>query len=259
MSFARHAQRETGAGDPGQQQSQARASDGRTEAELLQSTRRALAEADEISTHTLGTLHGQTEQLHRIQTDADAIDSNLDQSEFLLSTMKPWGFLKSWFKKPPKQQEPLLGAGAAAKSARGSASSAGSSSSGRANVPASSRGDDASSTPAGGSRGAARLLADDAARKQAAAGSGYPSSGRPGGSGYPSTDNVKTSGFDQCAEHAKAYDEIDNILDSLKHKTSEINKTLHLHNEMLPQLDKSIDRQNERIGQQTRDVKNLRR
>ncbi|CAJ1377689.1 unnamed protein product [Effrenium voratum] len=56
-----------------------KSSDGRTEAELLASTVRSLADADDTSNRVLSTLHGQTEQLNRIKADADAINHNLDQ------------------------------------------------------------------------------------------------------------------------------------------------------------------------------------
>merc|ERR1719401_3174550 len=50
---------------------EARSKDGRTELELLQSTQRSLAEADDISTGVLGTLHEQTEQIERIRADSE--------------------------------------------------------------------------------------------------------------------------------------------------------------------------------------------
>jgi len=77
----------------GNQQALAQA-DNRTEAELLASTRRSLAEAQAVSNRTLGTLDSQTEQLHRITAGADDVSNNLDKSEFLLQSLKPFGWVK---------------------------------------------------------------------------------------------------------------------------------------------------------------------
>jgi len=81
----------------GNQQALAQA-DNRTEAELLASTRRSLAEAQAVSNRTLGTLDSQTEQLHRITAGADDVSNNLDKSEFLLQSLKPFGWVKNIFK-----------------------------------------------------------------------------------------------------------------------------------------------------------------
>lgn len=75
--------------------------DNRTEAELLASTRRSLAEAQAVSNRTLGTLSEQTEQLHRINAGAEDVSNNLDKSEFLLQSLKPFGWVKNIFKKDP--------------------------------------------------------------------------------------------------------------------------------------------------------------
>ncbi|CAE8599240.1 unnamed protein product, partial [Polarella glacialis] len=85
---------------------QSRATDGRTEAELLASTVRSLAEADETSNRVLSTLDGQTEQLQRVQADASDIDYNLDQSEWLLRSLKPFGWVRNLFRKDPAQGAP---------------------------------------------------------------------------------------------------------------------------------------------------------
>ena len=114
----------------------------KTEKELLASTVRSLAEAEDTTDRVLTTLHGQTEQLHRIQADAEQINHNLDQSEWLLRSLKPWGWVRNIFRKDPTAPPPapVPAAPVAAPEPRGSE---------------------------GYRDGAARLLAQDAARRAA--------------------------------------------------------------------------------------------
>lgn len=47
----------------------------------------SFCQAEDTTNRVLTTLHGQTEQLHRIQADAEAINHNLDRSEWLLRAL----------------------------------------------------------------------------------------------------------------------------------------------------------------------------
>lgn len=189
------------------------------EAQLLASTVKSLAEADQISTHTLSALNAQTEQLKRIQAETEAIDQNLNQSEYYLRGLKPWGWVKNLFRKEPPAAPERAPAGPS------------SSSSGR---PASA----GSSAPA--SKGAARLLANEARRKQEA----RAEAAATGGSKRGEQDAVD-----------RAFDQIDGMLDGLKVKSSEINRTLQQHNEMLPEITQSVDKNQERINKQQAELK----
>lgn len=206
-----------------QQQEEARSRDGRTEMELLQATRRSLAEADSIANNTMTTLDGQTEQLERIQRDTADVSSNLDQSEHLIRGLKPFGWLQNLFRKEPKSthSRPTQDAG-------GSASSSG-------GYP----------TGAAPSKAAQRLMSDEAARRDMGLGSGSKAK-KPGGAGMPGRKE---------AEVEKVYDDIDNMLEGLKDKSKEINRTLDRHNQMLPEIGDSINESQDRINQQQRDMK----
>mmetsp|Transcript_65264 Transcript_65264/g.151445 ORF Transcript_65264/g.151445 Transcript_65264/m.151445 type:complete len:185 (+) Transcript_65264:69-623(+) len=173
--------------------------DYRTEAELLNRTRRTLAQAEEISTQTLGALHSQTEQLQRIQADADAVGHKLDQSERLIQSMKPFGWLRDMFRSDPPRRNSKLGASAGAPSA-----------------------------------GAARLAADEIARRNS---------------------NSSNQGAErQASEVDRAYSELDQMLESLKHKGKEINRTLDQHNQMLPQIAETVHRDDERMQKQRKEL-----
>lgn len=195
-----------------------RSTAGHTEAELLASTRRILAETDDISNRTLNTLNEQSEQLRRVQADSDAISSNLDQSEWLLRGLKPWGWVRNMFKEKPTQKR----ASAAATPAHF--------------TPAPRAGSDAAlqaSLPAGG-KAAERLIADEARRgSRASAGT------RP----------------DKASDTDRAYEEIGNMLEGLKHKSSVINKTLAEHNRIIPNISEGITRDHDRIQKQNKDMK----
>lgn len=197
-----------------------RAPDKRTEAELLASTRRSLAQADNISTHTLGTLNEQTEQLRRIQADAEAIDSTLDQSEWLLRGLKPWGWVRNLFRKEPPPGHPGHPGHGHTGPASGPASGPG--------RPGAKAG--AKPGPVAASRGAARLLADEAARAG------------------PRPDQ-------RSPEVDRAYDEIDHMLEGLKQKTQEINRTLVEHNQILPDIAESVSRDHDRIRKQQQEMR----
>jgi hypothetical protein len=80
---------------------EARSRQGRIEAQLLLSSKQSLGEAEEISTRTVCTSDAQTERLSRIQEDSEAIDHNLDQSEFLSMELKPFGWVRNMFRREP--------------------------------------------------------------------------------------------------------------------------------------------------------------
>ena len=204
--------------------------DARTEAELLASTVKSLAEADDTTDRVLTTLHGQTEQLHRIKADADAIHHNLDQSEWLLRSLKPWGWVRNIFRKDPSSAP-----SASASSAPAASASDGKDSKVDSKAPAQSQ-------PAGypeGSRGAARLLADDAARRAARNSTAAAAQQRP----------------DLRDPNEKAYEQIDNMLEGLLVKSQQINRTLGHHNELLPEIADSVDRDQARITKQKAEIK----
>jgi len=220
----------------------AKSTDGRTEAELLASTVRSLVEADESSNRTLTALNEQTEQLHRINEDTHSIDSNLDKSEYLLRSLKRFGWVRNLFRKQPKSspdakeaEAPASTREAAASSSRSSASSSGYPSS--ANTLA---------APSASSRGAARLLAQEDARR----GSQKPSAD---GRSAASTGGYSSDRKDPAID--KAYDQIDNILEGLKHKGAQINRTLGHHNELIPEITTNVQRSEDRMKEQQKDIK----
>jgi hypothetical protein len=217
----------SGGGGSQQQQQEARSKDGRTELELLRDTKRHLCDADYIAGNTMEQLDGQTEQLSRIQRDTDSIDANLDQSEFLLRGLKPFGWVRNLFRADPKPA--AVPPGSTRRSSQGSGAPSG-------GYPSSS------SKPAPSS-GAARLMADEQARREAKLGSGAQ-----GGRG---------SEQQKQAEVERAYDDIDNLLDGLKEKSKVINKTLDQHNQVLPGMESSITRQQERINKQQNDMRKI--
>lgn len=85
-------------------------------------------------------------------------------------------------------------------------------------------------------RGAARLQQDAAARQAAAA---------------PKAAAKPVSKEDEID---KMYDQMDGILDGLKSKSHEINRTLERHNEQLPEITSAITRQQDRIDKQSKDM-----
>eukprot|EP00438_Fugacium_kawagutii_P011523 Skav230131 [mRNA] locus=scaffold1301:36198:36818:+ [translate_table: standard] len=190
--------------------------DQRTEAELLASTVRSLAEADETTNRVLTTLHGQTEQLHRIKADSDSINDNLNQSEWLLRSLKPMGWFRNIFRKDPVITSEKT-------SAPG---------------PPSAPGGYAGGYPAESSKGAARLMADDAARRASR--------------NSTSASSAKTELQDP---NEKALDQIDHMLEGLRDKSLQINKTLSHHNEMLPEIGRSVERDQDRIKKQNEEIR----
>ena len=198
--------------------------DSRTEAELLASTVKSLAQAEDTTDRVLTTLHGQTEQLERIKADADAINHNLDQSEWLLRSLKPWGWVRNIFRKDPIQARPDPPTSSA--SAAGYPSGA------------------AVGTAGDGSRGAARLLADDAARRAA----------RNSSAGVQQQQQTQRCQLDRDPTE-KAYDQIDNMLEGLLVKSQQINRTLGHHNEMLPEIAESVERDQARLTKQKAEIK----
>lgn len=213
---------------PGMQQ-QARAKDGRTELELLRDTRRTLAETDTIASSTCVALDGQTEQIERIQNDAEKIDANLDQSEYLLRGLKPFGWVRNLFRKEPKEQ--LRPQPEGRRTSQGSANGY----TGGAAPPA----------PVAVARGAQRLLEDEERRKNLKLGSASKA-----GSALSQRPDLSRQ-----AEVDAAYDDIDNLLDGLKEKGRVINRTLDQHNQMLPDTANSISRNQERISKQQQELK----
>jgi hypothetical protein len=221
-------------------QQEARSKDGRTEVDLLRETRRSLAEADILATSTMGTLDGQTEQIHRINADAEKIDANLDQSEYLLRGLKPFGWFRNLFRKEPQEQSvrPQLETGR--RTSQGSSSG----------YPASSTAPPPAPVPVGGgSRGAARLLEEEERRRSLKLGAGGTSVCQATSGANQRPDQQRNAEID------KAYDDIDNLLDGLKEKSKVINRTLDTHNKMLPELSETIARDQERINKQQRDIK----
>mmetsp|Transcript_71367 Transcript_71367/g.167193 ORF Transcript_71367/g.167193 Transcript_71367/m.167193 type:complete len:239 (-) Transcript_71367:121-837(-) len=215
----------------GDRASTLKSSDGRTEAELLASTVRSLADADDTSTRVLTTLHEQTEQLHRIKADADAINHNLDQSEWLLRNMKPLGWIRNIFRKEPKTPGPMPSS-----STRRASSSSNSSAAAAA----------AAGYPAADvNRGAARLLAEDAARRAA----------RNSTSSASSAPAVGAALDKRSQEVDKAYDQIDNMLEGLLAKSQQIQHTLSHHNEVIPEIAETVERDQLRIKKQQLEIK----
>lgn len=204
-------------------QQEARSRDGRTEVDLLRDVQRSLGEADQIAGGTLDKLDSQTEQLEKIQVDAEIIDGNLDKSEYLLRGLKPWGWFRNLWRKDP---EPAV-------NVRARPSQGGYPSSSSSEQP--------------GARGAARLMADERARNDLKLGAGS----QAGNATALRPDQQRN------AEVDKAYDDIDSMLDGLKEKSKVINKTLDQHNQMLPGIDASIGRNQERINKQQADMRRL--
>lgn len=215
--------------------------DTRTEAELLASTVKSLAEADDTTDRVLTTLHGQTEQLHRIKADADAIHHNLDQSEWLLRSLKPWGWVRNIFRKDPSSVSSV----SSAPSASASASSAPALASDRKDSKVDSKAPaQPAPAPGGypeGSRGAARLLAEDAARRAAR--------------NSTAAAAAQQQRPDLRDPNEKAYEQIDNMLEGLLVKSQQINRTLGHHNELLPEIADSVDRDQARITKQKAEIK----
>lgn len=215
--------------------------DTRTEAELLASTVKSLAEADDTTDRVLTTLHGQTEQLHRIKADADAIHHNLDQSEWLLRSLKPWGWVRNIFRKDPVSSAPS----ASASSAPAALASDGKDSKVDSKAPAQPA--PPAPAPGGypeGSRGAARLLADDAARRAAR-----------NSTAAAAAQSQQQQRPDLMDPNEKAYEQIDNMLEGLLVKSQQINRTLGHHNELLPEIADSVDRDQARITKQKAEIK----
>eukprot|EP00450_Noctiluca_scintillans_P039732 CAMPEP_0194478678 /NCGR_PEP_ID=MMETSP0253-20130528/2046_1 /TAXON_ID=2966 /ORGANISM="Noctiluca scintillans" /LENGTH=197 /DNA_ID=CAMNT_0039317793 /DNA_START=58 /DNA_END=651 /DNA_ORIENTATION=+ len=115
----------------------------KTEGELLRNIKGTLAETTDISKRTMTTLDHQDEQLSKIHNDAENIGHNLDQSEWLLRSLKPFGWVRNmWRKDRPEEISPRDNRDKASP-IRGSTNSA-------------------------GGRGAQRLLADEARRTESA-------------------------------------------------------------------------------------------
>lgn len=75
--------------------------------EALRDSLRTAAEANALSQHTAAQLGQQSEQLHRIRDDVDAISHNLDTSQYLINGMKSWwGSMVQLFTNPPTAATP---------------------------------------------------------------------------------------------------------------------------------------------------------
>merc|ERR1719230_2535013 len=70
------------------------AADTRTERDILKETLSTLQEADDIGTATCSTLNAQTEQIQKIQNDADEVSGHLDRSKWLIRGMSRWGWVQ---------------------------------------------------------------------------------------------------------------------------------------------------------------------
>lgn len=210
-----------------------RSRNGRTEGELLQSTMKSLAEATEISTRTLGTLNQQTEQIERIKADAEAIDSNLDQSEYLLRSLKKWGWVKTMFSRDPGSKQKHIGCRDAPAVAPGPAEKG---------APAAGKA--AGSAPKAPevpeSRGAARLSEAQAMRKGTSA------------------STQRGVGAEKAqSQNDKAYDDIEKMLVGLKEQSKEMGRTIKTHNEILPEVAESVNKDQDRLRQQQKTMREL--
>jgi len=207
-----------------------RSRDGRTELELLQATTRSLAETDEIANGALGTLNHQTEQIERIKGDTEAISQNLDTSDRLLKEMRPFGWLKKIFDPRPRETQAI------------------SATNEKDSTPPSVKGAQPSGQGAQPSRGAQRLLEAEAARRNG----GGTQAGRRDAEAKKGVAG-RSGGREEQVE--KAYDTIDNLLEGLKVKSKEINRTIDNHNEMLAPITASIEKDQARVSQQQREIK----
>jgi hypothetical protein len=207
-----------------------RSRDGRTELELLRDTQRSLAEADTIANSTVDRLDGQTEQLHRIEGDSDAISDNLDKSEYLLRGLKPWGWFRNIFRKDPAPPAESIRPVTTTLPKQGAGGYPAGSSSGSSQAPI--------------SRGAARMMEEERRRQEQKVGNSGTSAALP-------PDQQKK------IEVNKAYDDIENMLGGLLDKSKAINRTLDQHNQMLPGIDQQMTRNQERINKQRQDMKKI--
>merc|ERR1719408_493189 len=82
------------------------AADKRTERDILKETLSTLQEADDIGTATCHTLNAQTEQIEKIQNDADEVSGHLDRSKWLLRGMSRWGWVQNLFGGAPPPTAP---------------------------------------------------------------------------------------------------------------------------------------------------------
>eukprot|EP00927_Polykrikos_kofoidii_P063087 TRINITY_DN57905_c0_g1_i1.p1 TRINITY_DN57905_c0_g1~~TRINITY_DN57905_c0_g1_i1.p1 ORF type:complete len:243 (+),score=57.01 TRINITY_DN57905_c0_g1_i1:56-784(+) len=218
---------------PGQEQANPEVEAGKAKyMEHLNSARKAIAESDQITDRTLVVLDGQTQQLMRIEDDCQSIQSNLSTSKRLLKGLKPFGWLKGIFRKsePPKaqfsQSSTLLHASSIASSASNGypAASAAASSGSPNGVPTQ-----------GGGRGAARLIAQENERRKIQAEASKASSSRP--------DMHKT-------EVDEAFDDMDRMLEGLKHKTKAIGAVIEDHNKVIPEIGKAMARDQQEMKDQ---------
>lgn len=213
---------------------QAAAQKGReTEADLLKQTLGHLHQADEVSDRTCVQLNQQTEQIRRIQADAEQIDHNLDQSAWLLKGLKPFGWVKGLFGGQPSPPP----------------------------APAAVRGYPAAgAAPSGGAAapltGADRIKADAARRATAQAGPGAQFGGQMIAAST-SAAGARKSAPAQASETDQLYDQIEDVLGNLKQKSLDINHTLGHHNEMLDKLEPSIDGCGSRVDEQRRAIVKL--
>mmetsp|Transcript_87455 Transcript_87455/g.192093 ORF Transcript_87455/g.192093 Transcript_87455/m.192093 type:complete len:228 (-) Transcript_87455:83-766(-) len=212
--------------------SQTRTTGRKSEQELLQDITRSLAQADDVAGSTLTKLGEQTEQIQRIQEHNSNIESNLDQSEYLLKGLK--GFWSNWFglKPKPRQDNP-----ASQPSAQPSAASA---------PAAAATGAARVSATTGASRGAERLLADDAVRRGSSSSSG---------SRFAPQSRLQQQPPQDARE--KAYDDIEKLLGGMAEKTKAISRTLDHHNQVLPKVANEVERNHIRMSKQNQEMKKL--
>lgn len=199
----------------------------------LKETVRTLAETEQIADATGAKLHEQTEQMHRIQSDADDTIHNLNQSEYLLRGMKSTvGWFKNMFRSPPAPPPKTNSGGYVSDQASGSGS-------------------------AGLSRGAAAA----SARASAAKGTGgYPGAAPSTSSGTTSTSSTKLAEGKPTykEEEDKALDTIENMLAGLKDRSLGISQTLEHQDKLLDGIQDTTSRAQDKQRKVTKDLKSIK-
>lgn len=204
----------------------------RTEQEALSQIYTTLVETDDIATVTMGKLNDQTEQLQRIHEDTGAIDHNLDQTKYLLGGFKS---AFSWVtnivrKQPPPHREEKAFSTAPPRHARINPQAATVSTESRGFVPSAS----GASAPAN---------------------AGFPCASCPIAEEYVCK-KVDAKRPDQRAKVVdKQYADCERVLASMEHKTKEINRTLDVHNKLIPVISDDVQKAQERVSKQAQEMK----
>lgn len=190
--------------------------------DTLANITKTLKETDDVSIVTAGTLHAQTEQLHRIKNDAEDINHNLDTSQWLLSGMKSWGGrVRSLFGAAPEKPKPEPRPGVTSAGFSNGSSSAEASSSSRTLPPGSRPFSGATAAPAavGGSK------------------------------------KTILGGFSE--EEDKALDGINAMLGDLKDRSKEIGRTIEYQNTLVDDITTQTERAKHRLEDQKKDLKKI--